>query len=255
MKRLPRRLKHGEEATLVEHLDELRSRILVIVGAVAVSLAVTYAFHHQIIRWLNQPLPAPKRHPITFGVAEPFLTSVTVSLYAALLISLPIILWQLWSFLAPAFDQKTQRGVRWLVALATALTVAGIFFGYYIVLPAALKFLTNYDSNLYNIQIRAKDYYSFVSLVLLAVGIVFQVPLFVLGLVRIGVLTSAKLRRNWRIGIVTMTALAVALPGVDPVTTLLEMVPLITLYLVSVALSGFFERRWHPETETATATE
>ncbi len=251
MKRLPRRLQHGEEATLVEHLDELRSRILVVLGAVALSLAVTYAFHHEIIHWLNQPLPADKRHPITFGVAEPFLTSVTVSLYAALLISLPIILWQLWSFLAPAFDDKTQRGVRWLVALATLLTVAGILFGYYIVLPAALKFLTNYDSNLYNIQIRAKDYYSFVSLVLLAVGIVFQVPLVVLGLVRIGVLTSAKLRRNWRMGIVVMTAIAVALPGVDPVTTLLEMIPLISLYLVSLALSGFFERRWHPETATA----
>ncbi len=251
MKRLPRRLQHGEEATLVEHLDELRSRILVVLGAVALSLAVTYAFHHEIIHWLNQPLPADKRHPITFGVAEPFLTSVTVSLYAALLISLPIILWQLWSFLAPAFDDKTQRGVRWLVALATLLTVAGILFGYYIVLPAALKFLTNYDSNLYNIQIRAKDYYSFVSLVLLAVGIVFQVPLVVLGLVRIGVLTSAKLRRNWRMGIVIMTAIAVALPGVDPVTTLLEMIPLISLYLVSLALSGFFERRWHPETATA----
>jgi len=251
VKRLPRRLQHGEEATLVEHLDELRSRILVVLGAVALSLAVTYAFHHEIIHWLNQPLPADKRHPITFGVAEPFLTSVTVSLYAALLISLPIILWQLWSFLAPAFDDKTQRGVRWLVALATLLTVAGILFGYYIVLPAALKFLTNYDSNLYNIQIRAKDYYSFVSLVLLAVGIVFQVPLVVLGLVRIGVLTSAKLRRNWRMGIVIMTAIAVALPGVDPVTTLLEMIPLISLYLVSLALSGFFERRWHPETATA----
>ena len=157
---------------------------------------------------------------------------MTVSLYAALLISLPIILWQIWSFLAPAFDNRTQRGVRWLVALATALTIAGVAFGYYIVLPAALKYLTGYDNNLYNIQI--------------------QVPLFVLGLVRIGVLTSAKLRRNWRIGIVTMTAIAVALPGVDPVTTLLEMVPLISLYLISVALSGFFERRWRPETATAT---
>ena len=251
MKRLPRRLQHGEEATLVEHLDELRSRILVVLGTLALSLAFTYAFHHRIIRWLNEPLPAAKRHPITFGVAEPFLTSVTVSLYAALLITLPVLLWQLWSFLAPAFDQKTQRGVRWLVALATALTIAGVFFGYYIVLPAALKFLTSYDNNLYNIQIRAKDYYSFVSLVLLAVGIVFQVPLFILGLVRLGVLTSSKLRRNWRIGIVSMTALAVALPGVDPVTTLLEMVPLISLYLVSLALSGFFERRWRPETPTA----
>jgi sec-independent protein translocase protein TatC len=246
LKRLPRRLQHGEEATLVEHLDELRQRLFVAIGAVVLALIFTYAFHHLIVRWLNQPLPPSKRHPITFGVAEPFLTSLTVSLYAAFVIALPIVLWQLWSFLAPAFEQRTQRGVRWLVAFSTGLTVFGILFGYYIVLPAALKFLTHYDSSLYNIQIRAKDYYSFVSLVLLAVSVVFQVPLFILGLVRIGVLTASKLRRNWRIGIVSMTALAVALPGIDPVTTLFEMAPLLTLYLLSLALAGFFERRWHP---------
>jgi len=247
MSRLPRRLQHGEEATLVEHLDELRSRIIFSLLAVAVAFSVTYGFHHRLVRWLNQPLPASRRHPITFGVAEPFLTSLTVSLYAALVIVTPFLLWQIWSFLAPAFDDKTQRGVRWLVLFATILTISGILFGYYIVLPAALKFLTHYDESLYNIQIRAKDYYSFVSLVMLAVAIVFQVPLFILGLVRIGLLTAAKLRRNWRIGIVGMTALAVALPGVDPVTCLLEMVPLISLYLLSLALAGFFERRWHPQ--------
>jgi len=251
VKRLPRRLEHGEEATLVEHLDELRNRIFVAGGALLLALIFTYAFHHRIIHWLNQPLPADKRHPITFGVAEPFLTSLMVSLYAAIVITMPVILWQAWAFLAPAFDQRTQRGVRWLVAFATVLTLAGILFGYYVVLPAALSFLTSYDDNLYNIQIRAKDYYSFVSLVMLAVAVVFQVPLFILGLVRVGVLSSRQLRKNWRIGIVAMTALAVALPGIDPVTTLLEMVPLIALYLISLALSGYFERRWRPETATA----
>jgi sec-independent protein translocase protein TatC len=253
--RLPRRLKHGEEATLVEHLDELRGRLFVMLGALLLAFTVTYTFHHRLIRWLNVPLPAAKRHPVTFGVAEPFLTSLTVSFWAAILIALPVILWQIWSFLAPAFDERTQRGVRWLVVLATGLTLAGIFFGYYIVLPAALKFLTSYDSSLYNIQIRARDYYSFVCLVMIAVGVVFQVPLFLLGLVRIGVVTSKKLRSNWRIGIVAMTALAVALPGVDPVTTMFEMIPLIALYLISLALSGFFERRWHPHRETAPAAE
>jgi sec-independent protein translocase protein TatC len=247
VKRLPRRLQHGEEATLVEHLEELRSRIFVALGALGAALIVTYTFHHRIVLWLNKPLPPARRHPITFGVAEPFLTSLMVSLYAAIVIALPVLLWQIWSFLAPAFDQRTQRGVRWLVAFATVLSIAGILFGYYIVLPAALSFLTHYDDSLYNIQIRAKDYYSFVSLVLLAVAVVFQVPLFILGLVRLGVLTSRKLRKNWRIGIVSMTALAVALPGIDPVTTLLEMVPLISLYLISLGLSGFFERRWRPQ--------
>jgi sec-independent protein translocase protein TatC len=255
MKRLPRRLQHGEEATLVEHLDELRSRLIVMLVAVLVAVTVTYALHHRLVHWLLRPLPAARRHPITLSPAEPFITSFMVSFYAAVVIVLPIVLWQIWAFLAPAFDERTQRGVRWLVALATGLTVGGIFFGYYVVLPAALHFLTNYDSSLYNIQIRARDYFSFVTLVMLAVAVVFQVPLFILGLVRIGVLTSRKLRKNWRIGIVAMTALAVALPGVDPVTTMLEMVPLVSLYLVSLALSGFFERRWHPHRETAALPE
>ena len=249
MRRLPRRLQPGEEASLVEHLDELRSRLIVAIGAILVAFCFTYGFHHRLVLWLNRPLPPSKRDVITtFGVAEPFLTSLTVSLYAALVIATPIVLWQIWSFLAPAFDEHTQRGVRWLVAFATGLMISGVFFGYYIVLPAALRFLTQYDSSLYHIQIRAKDYYGFVSLVLLAVAVVFQVPLFILGLVRIGVLTAHKLRRNWRIGIVAMTALAVALPGVDPVTCLFEMIPLIGLYLLSLALAGFFERRWHPQT-------
>ena len=253
MKRLPRRLQHGEEATLVEHLDELRSRLFVMIGAVVAALAVTYAFHHRLIVWLNQPLPEAKRHPITFGVAEPFLTSLMVSFYAALLIALPVILWQIWSFLAPAFDERTQRGVRWLVALATILTVGGIMFGYYIVLPAALKFLTSYDNNLYNIQIRAKDYYSFVLLVLAAVGVVFELPIFVLALVRIGILTTAKLRRNRRIGYVVVAAVAVALPGVDPVTTLMEMAPLMILFECSIWLSVLFEKRWRARADAREA--
>jgi sec-independent protein translocase protein TatC len=141
MRRLPRRLKHGEEASLVEHLDELRSRLIVAIGAVLLAFCFTYGFHHRLVLWLNKPLPASKRDVITtFGVAEPFLTSLTVSLYAALVIATPIVLWQVWSFLAPAFDDRTQRGVRWLVAFATALMISGVFFGYYIVLPAALRF-------------------------------------------------------------------------------------------------------------------
>ena len=243
MKRLPRRLEHGEEATLVEHLDELRGRLFVIMGAVVVSLTVTYAFHHRLVHWLNRPLPASKRHPIKFGVAEPFLTSLSVSFYAALLISLPIILWQIWAFLAPAFDERTQRGVRWLVALATALTVAGILFGYYIVLPAALKFLTNYDSSIYDIQIRAREYISFAVAVLIAVGVVFELPAVIVTLVRLGIVSSKTLRRKRRLGYVVVAALAVALPGVDPVTTVFEMVPLLVLFEASIWLSVLVEAR------------
>src|ERR671935_2280434 len=119
MRRLPRRLRHGEEATLVEHLDELRSRIFVSLGAIAIGVAVAFAFHHRLIRWLEQPLPEARRHLITLGVAEPFLTSMKVSLLAGFALAFPVILWQLWSFLAPAVEEHAQRLVAGFVVFAS----------------------------------------------------------------------------------------------------------------------------------------
>src|SRR5437660_1167994 len=201
MKRLPRRLRHGEEATLVEHLDELRTRIFVSLGALLIGLAVGFVIHHQLIHWLNRPLPEGRvGRPLTFGVAEPFLTSFKISLFAGFLLALPVILWQLWSFLAPAVDEHTERMVVSFVFLATALLVAGIVFGYFVALPAAVHYLTNYDKSLFNIQIRAADYYSFVTMVLIAMAIVFELPVFVLALVRLGILSTLQLRKNRRMG-------------------------------------------------------
>jgi sec-independent protein translocase protein TatC len=258
MKRLPRRLQHDEEATLVEHLDELRSRLIVSLVAIAVGFTVAYVFHRDLLHWLNRPLP-DRLHgkTITFGVAEPFITSMMVSFYAAVLLALPVILWQVWSFLAPAFAEHVQRSIAALVAFATALAVGGIAFGYFVALPAAVHFLTNYDTGEFNIQVRARDYYSFVTAVLIAVAVVFEVPVFVLALVRLRVLTAATLRTHWRAGVVLMAALAVLLPGVDPVTTTFEMIPLVALYLLSVVLAGIFERKWaaEPEPEAATIPE
>ncbi|HEX6490904.1 MAG TPA: twin-arginine translocase subunit TatC [Gaiellaceae bacterium] len=244
MKRLPRRLGHGDEATLVEHLEELRTRILICLGALVVTVSIAYVFRGHLLHWLNQPLPPSKRKPVTFGVAEPFLTSFMVSMYAGFLLALPVIFWQIWSFLAPAFVEHTQRLIAAFVVFAFGLLVAGVAFGYFIVLPAAIPFLTNFDAKDYRILIRARDYYSFTALAMLACGIVFEVPIFVLALVRLRVFTAARLRKNWRIGVVTMAAIAVALPGVDPVTTTIEMIPLIGLYLLSVLLASVFEKRW-----------
>jgi sec-independent protein translocase protein TatC len=249
MRWYPRRLGYGEEATLVEHLGELRSRLALSLIALAVAFGVTFAFHNKLIHWLNLALPPERRKPVTLGVAEPFLTSIMVSLYAGFLLALPIILWQVWSFFAPAIREHTQRTVAAFVLMATVLLAAGVAFGYWIALPAAVHFLTNYDNQLYNIQIRAKDYYSFAALVLLAMAVVFELPIFILGLVRLRIVTAKKLRTSWRIGIVAVTALAVALPGVDPVTTLIELGPLLVLYFLTVAFAAVFERRWRPEAD------
>jgi sec-independent protein translocase protein TatC len=243
MRRLPRRLGHGQHADVVEHLDELRSRVIVCLVAVAGGFGIAYAFHARLIEFLNGALPATHRHPVTFGVAEPFLTSMKVSFVAGLGLALPIVLWQIWSYLAPAFQEHVQRTVASLVGAASVLFALGVAFGDRIALPAAVHFLTSYDDQLYNIQVRAQDYYSFAIMVLAAVGLVFELPIFVLALVRIGVTTSAKLRKNRRIGYVAVAALAVALPGVDPVTTAMEMIPLMILFESSIWLSVAMERR------------
>src|SRR5437764_2365869 len=127
--RIPRRLGHTEEATLVEHLDELRSRLIVSLVALAVTTTVAFVFHHHLIEWLERPLPPDRRHLITFGVAEPFLTSFKISLMAGIALPFPILLWQLWSFLAPAFEERSQRVVAAFVAFSRVLLAAGVPFG------------------------------------------------------------------------------------------------------------------------------
>jgi sec-independent protein translocase protein TatC len=254
MPRLPRRLRHGEEATLVEHLEELRSRLVISLSALTIAFAVAFTFHERLIEWLKAPLPDTRERLITLGVAEPFLTSIKVSLYAGFALALPVILWQLWAFLAPAFEDAHQRVFAAFVALASALYAGGLVFAYFIVLPAALRFLTNYDNELYKTQIRAREYLSFATVVLLTVALVFELPIFVLTLVRLGVLSAEKLRRNRRLGIVIVVAIAVLLPSVDPVSLVFEAVPLIVLFESSIWLSAIFEKRWKEPERLASAT-
>jgi sec-independent protein translocase protein TatC len=243
MKPLPRRLDHGEEVTLVEHLEELRQRLFVCLGALLVGFIVTYAFHTHVLNWLNRPLPAHVAKPTTFGVAEPFLTVMKISLFGAIILAAPVILWQFWAFLAPAIDAGLERKILGFVLAATGLLAGGIVFGYFVALPAAVHYLTNYDKAQFHIQLRAKDYYGFVTMVMLAMGLVFELPIFILALVGLGILDSRTLRKNRRIGYFVVAAIAVALPGVDPITTCIEIAPLWILFELSIQLSRVVERR------------
>jgi sec-independent protein translocase protein TatC len=245
MRLLPRRLAHGEEATVVEHLSELRSRIVFCLITIAVTTGVTYAFHRHLLSWLQRPLPAKYYGATsTLDVSEAFLTAFWVSLWAGLLLALPIILWQVWGFFAPAFDKAMQRKVVIFTFFSSALLVAGVAFGYFVVLKPAIHFLAGYDSHQFHYIVRAKSYYSFVTTVMVATAIVFELPVFILALARIGILPAEKLRKNRRLGYVLVTALAVVLPGVDPVTTVLEMAPLMVLFEGSIWMVVFFDKRW-----------
>ena len=240
---LPRRLLHGEEATLVEHLDELRTRLIIVLIALVPAFLLAFVFHDQIMEWLIGPLPNDKKL-VTLGVTEPFTTSVKVSLIAGLALALPVLLWQVWAFFAPAVEPHFQRIVLVFVVIATALFATGVVFMYYVVLPRALDFLTSYDDDLYNIQIRASYYYNFAALTLLAGGLAFLMPIFVLGLVRLRVLTSDRLRSNRRIAYVLLLVFAILLPTVDPVSLAFEVVPLLLLFELSIWMSVLMERRW-----------
>ncbi len=243
MRLFPRRLRHGEEATLVEHLGELRTRLLIAIGSVLVAAGTVFAFNGTLIEWLLEPLPDDKTL-VTLGVTEPFFTSLKVSAYAGLAIALPIVLYQLWGFLAPALAEHMQRVVALFSFIGGLLFAAGVAFGYFVILPRALDFLTNFNEDLFEVQIRASYYFSFVLVTLLGMGMVFEMPIFILALVRIGVVTSAQLRRNWRMGIFLVILVAILLPTVDPVSLLFEVVPLLILYFVSVWLAGIMEKRW-----------
>ena len=243
MARLPRRLEHGESVTLVEHLDELRSRLLVCCFALVAGVCVAFPFHEQILEWLMEPLPEG-RQLVTFGVTEPFFTSFKISLAAGFLLALPVILWQIWSFLAPAFEEHAQRVVAIFVAIATALLAGGLAFGYFIVMPRALEFLINYDAELYDIQIRASYYISFVTLGLLAMAL--DLPAADLHPrarpARGGSLGT--LRRNRRIAIALIVIVRRAPAHGRPDLARLRDDPAPPPLRASIWISVFFERRW-----------
>jgi sec-independent protein translocase protein TatC len=243
MARLPRRLGHAEEATLGEHLEELRRRLFVMLGAIALGAVVAFVFHNHVLSWLNRPLPPGHHRLLTTGVAEPFTVTVTVSIYAGFVLALPVVLWQLWLFFAPAVDPAAERKVLGLTLFAIALGAAGVAFGYWILLPRAVHFLVHYDPKHFLILPRASSYYNFVVTVLVGVVLVFQTPLVVLGLVYLGVLNSRTLRRKRRLGYFVTAAIALALPGPDPVTTFLELLPMWLLFEGSIWLAVIFERR------------
>jgi sec-independent protein translocase protein TatC len=297
---------YDDRLSVVEHLDELRSRLIFSAGVFVVAFALCLVFNHQLLTIVNKPLkettekrtqegkgvlgeiyvldqafkqvvasnerifesvapglkpaqqallrqeldkqaqiaakikPPNGAQPVTLGPGEPFSATFTVAFYFALLISMPLILYQLYAFVLPAFSPEERKVALPLMLMIPVLFIAGVLFGYYLVLPAAVRFLQNFNSDQFNILLQAKDYYKFAVLTLVASGIVFQVPVGVLALTRLGVVTPQFLTRNWRYAVVILTVIAVLLPGTDPVSTMIECIPLYLLYGLSIVLSRFF---------------
>lgn len=240
---MPRRVRpvaHEDRLTLVEHLDELRNRLIVSAAAFGVALALCFWQNHLLLEIAGGPLPGNHKQLITFGVTEPFTTTLTVAAYGAIVLSLPVVLYQLYAYILPAFSETERRVALPIMLLAPVLFLAGVAFSYFAVMPAAVKFLLNFNDSQFNVQVRAHDYYSFFSMTMLAGGIIFQLPLAIIAVTRLGIVSIEQLSSNRRYAYLAIAIVAAALPGVDPVSMLIEMVPLLALYELSILLARAF---------------
>jgi sec-independent protein translocase protein TatC len=253
MPRRVRALGHDDRLSVVEHLDELRSRLIISVIAFGVAWAFTAWQNHAVLEIVNAPLP-DGIDPITLAPAEAFYTTLTNSAYAALLISMPVILYQLYAFVLPAFSPTEKRVARPLLWMVPVLFVSGVVFCYFVVLTPALDFLLNFNADEFNTQVRARDYYSFVTLLMLALGIGFQIPVSVVAACRLGLTTPETLRKKRRYAIVLIAVLAALLPTLDPLTLILEMIPLLLLYELSIWLASALGRPRAAAAAVASAT-
>jgi sec-independent protein translocase protein TatC len=304
-----RPIQHDERLSLVEHLDELRTRLIICLVVFLGAFAFCFWQNDRILDIMDRPLEksaftknsedplertaqfqqslkrlslqlsvlsrqmarsdnasaaekaewaalsrqadatvaaAPKasaRRPVTLGVGEPFTVTFKVVGYAALLLSLPFLLYQAYAFVLPAFSPNERQVALPLMAAVPFLFVAGVVFAYYMVLPNAINFLQNFNDDNFDILLQARDYYKFSIMVLAAMGLLFQVPIGILAVTRVGIVTPRQLRKNRRYAILAIAVVAMLLPGQDPVTMLLLMAPLIVLFEASILFAALVDRR------------
>lgn len=240
-----RRIKpiaHEEQLPVVDHLDELRSRLIVAAATFLVAFGLTTWQSDLVLEILNAPLPGDL-DPITLGPTEPFIVTLKSAGYAAVLLVLPVLLYQAYAFVVPAFKPSERRLVAPLLLMVPILFIGGVAFCYFVVLTPALDFLLSFNASEFNTQLRASDYYDFATMTMIAMGLGFQVPVGILTLTRLGVVNVDTLRRNRRYAVLAIAVIAALLPTLDPVTLFLEMVPLLLLYELSIQLARFFAPR------------
>ena len=236
-----RAVNFDDRLTLVEHLDELRTRIIISIVAFGAAFALCFWQDALMLDIFNKALPGIQE-PITLSVTEPFFTTVEVSSYGAFVISLPVILYQLYAFVLPAFSDVERKVIVPFLIAVPVLFIAGVAFAYFVVLPPALNFLLNFNASDFNIEVRARDYYRFIGVLSISLGVLFQIPIGVLAITRLGIVTPAQLAQNRRYVILGIAIVSAALPGGDPISMLLIMFPLLLLYEASILLARRFGR-------------
>jgi sec-independent protein translocase protein TatC len=251
-------LSAEDRLTLFEHLDELRRRVFVCLIAVTAGVLVAAIFNGFMFEVLLHPLrtvgglPESATRITTFSPAEPFMVSLKVWVVGGLILASPIIIWQLWGFLAPAFTASEKRYFYPVVIASSALFFAGVALGYFLVLPKGLAFLLTFSAGYFNVQLRASDYFTFMALFILAFGVVFELPIVLVLLAKVGVVDDKFLRKNRRWAVIILAvAAAVITPSQDAFSMLAMFLPLFILYEVSIVLARFVQ----PKREAASAVE
>jgi sec-independent protein translocase protein TatC len=246
---VPRRVTPDEQIDLVDHLDELRSRIIIVLAVLAVAMSVLFWKSGEILHFLSQPIRDQIPHWDGFLVLSPLdqiMTSISIAIYGALIITLPVLTYQIYAFILPAFPEEHHKHIKPMVWSVPILFLLGVVFAWYLVVPPAFDFLINFNQDQFNVQLRAKEYIQFVLLTLLAMGIVFEMPMVMMTLGRLGIVSSAMMKRHWRISIVALAVLAMLLPGVDPISYIVEFIPLLVLYGLSYFLVKLVEPKPEP---------
>jgi sec-independent protein translocase protein TatC len=246
-------ISHEDRLTIVDHLDELRSRIVVSLLAIGVAFGLCAWQSDLVLDIAKRPLDG--REPITLAVAEQFTTTIAVNFYAAILLALPVVLYQAFAFVLPAFSPQERKVALPLLLLAPFLFVGGVLFCYFVVLPPGVEFLLSFNADEFDTQVRARDYFTFVLLTMIVLGLLFQIPLAVLAMTRLGIVTPRQLRENRRYALLGVAVLAALGPTIDPVTMVLQMIPLFVLYELSILLAQAFGRPSTDVPEPVTSAE
>lgn len=226
---------------MLQHLEELRKRIVISAVALAVGATVCFIFKGYLLEFLVAPLHG--KQLITLAPAESFMTAFKVSVYSGVLLASPVIIYQIWAFVAPGLKTKEKRVTFFAAIFTSALFLGGVAFAWWLVLPRGLDFLLNYQSDYFNQQVQASKYFSFVALFLLGFGIIFELPALLLTLARLGIVSSRQLAKNRRYAILVGAIISAALtPSQDAISMLAMAIPFVMLYEVSIHLSRLVQK-------------
>lgn len=241
-------VEDGGMMSILDHLNELRRRLTYVAIAILITTALSFIFADQFLEFLLEPYSRSVEGGAALQTLRPtegIETYFRVSLLSGIILAMPVILFEFWRFIRPALRKNEERYIYIFIPSALLLFGLGISFAWYVLAPAAIYFLANFMGDIFRAEWTGQEYISFVTRLLLWIGLSFQMPIIIYVIARVGLVTAATLKNQWRVAVVLIAVLAAVItPSVDPVTMLLTMAPLFTLYILSIGLAVIGERQF-----------